>query len=188
MPRSSKKPVPPKFAKTDKKFAVTELRNLAAWQENNEVRLNAGAPKGNMNRLRHGIFSNKVLAPDEVDLYKAIIDALHDDFTLNKSSDVIQCELVAVNYVKMARAYAANDFENVERLDKIVRQHLKDLKATKASREGAEPSKKQTTPAEWATALLEKVTEAKEELSGQPRPAPENKSAVTEAGCKTQKK
>lgn len=188
MTRREKKPVPTKFAKTDKKFAVTELRNLAAWQENNEVQLKAGAPKGNMNRLRHGIFSNKVLEKDEVELYQAIIDALHDDFTLNRSSDVIQCELVAVNYVKLARAYAANDFENVERLDKIVRQHLKDLKATKASREGTEPAKKQTTPAEWATALLEKVTEAKEELSGQPRPEPENETADAKQSCKTQKK
>jgi hypothetical protein len=37
---------------------------------------------------------------------------------------------------------------------------MKDLKTTKIAREGEEPKGPQTSPAEWAAALLEKVAEA----------------------------
>jgi hypothetical protein len=42
----------------------------------------------------------------------------------------------------------------------MIRCHMKDLKTTKIAREGEEPKGSQTSPAEWASALLEKVSEA----------------------------
>jgi len=42
----------------------------------------------------------------------------------------------------------------------MIRCHLKDLKATKIAREGEEPKGPETTPAEWASALLERWTES----------------------------
>jgi hypothetical protein len=42
----------------------------------------------------------------------------------------------------------------------MIRCHMKDLKTTKIAREGEEPQGPQTSPAEWAAALLEKVAEA----------------------------
>ncbi len=47
-----------------------------------------------------------------------------------------------------------------ESLDRMIRCHMKDLKTTKIAREGEEPKGPQTSPAEWASALLEKVSEA----------------------------
>ncbi|CAM2066738.1 hypothetical protein SCOR_15265 [Sulfidibacter corallicola] len=152
--------------KNSQGLSKSDLADLKAWQKNSDVQVGPGAPKGNANALKSGIFSNKVLDPDELKLYRAIIDALNEDFTFNRSSDRLQCELVGVNYVKLARAFAAGDFENAERIDRMVRYHLKDLKATKSAREGeTTKNEPQTTPAEWATALLERVAEAKIELS-----------------------
>lgn len=44
-----------------------------------------------------------------------------------------------------------------QKLDMMIRAHMKDLKATKIAREGDQPKGQQTTPADWATELLEKT-------------------------------
>ena len=48
----------------------------------------------------------------------------------------------------------------------MIRCHLKDLKATKIAREGEAARGPETTPAEWATALLEKLAEAQRKPAG----------------------
>ena len=87
----------------------------------------------------------------------------------NKSSDFLQVELVAVYSVKLVRAQINGDMDAAEKLDRMIRCHLKDLKATKIAREGDTPTGPQSTPAEWATALLEKLTEAQAKPVRKPR-------------------
>ena len=60
----------------------------------------------------------------------------------------MQVELVAVYFLKLGRAQEAGDWDAAERLDRMIRCHLKDLKATKIAREGEVPSGPGTTPAE----------------------------------------
>ncbi|MHB9037065.1 MAG: hypothetical protein ACYC64_10375 [Armatimonadota bacterium] len=129
-----------------------------------------GAPQGNTNALKHGVYADRFLAPEERPVFDAIIAGLREDFTFNNSSDSLQLELLATCYLRFARALDAGDAEAVERFDRMIRAHLKDLKATKIAREGDEPRACETTPAEWATALLEKLAEAEanERMAGQP--------------------
>ena len=61
------------------------------------------------------------------------------------------------------------DMDAAEKLDRMTRCHLKDLKATKIAREADIPSGPETTPAEWATALLEKLAEAQAKPARKPR-------------------
>ena len=75
----------------------------------------------------------------------------------NTSSDFIQVELVGMYFLKLGRAQEAGDWDAATQLDRMIRCHLKDLKATKISREGEAPRGSETTPADWATTLLEKV-------------------------------
>ena len=114
----------------------------------------------NTNNLQHGVYANRFLSPEERPLFDAIINQLHEDFVFNRRSDFIQVELVAVYFLKLGRAQETGDYDAAERLDRMIRCHLKDLKATKIAREGEEPKGAETTPAEWATALLEKLAEA----------------------------
>jgi len=63
----------------------------------------------------------------------------------------------------------------------MIRCHLKDLKATKIAREGEAAGGPETTPAEWATALLEKLAESQKTNPqdsglGRPKAAPEGAS------------
>ncbi len=121
-----------------------------------------GAPKGNKNRLKHGIFADRCLNEDEKVMFDALIDKLYLDFQFNKSSDFLQVELVGVYSVKLVRAQMEGNTDAAEKLDRMIRCHMKDLKTTKIAREGEEVKGLQTTPAEWATALLDKVSEVAE--------------------------
>jgi len=126
----------------------------------------AGAPEGNQYRLTHGIFADRCLTPEEKVMFDVIIERLNQDFVFNKSSDFLQVELVGVYSVKLVRAQIEGNTQAAESLDRMIRCHMKDLKTTKIAREGEEPQGPQTSPAEWAAALLEKVAEAAAAPSG----------------------
>jgi hypothetical protein len=136
-----------------------------------------GAPLGNRNSLVHGIYADRFMSAEERPLFEIIIRQLYqEDFVFNKSSDFMQVELVAVYFLKLGRAYEIGEWEAAEKLDRMIRCHLKDLKATKSARERDRAQGPETTPAEWATALVEKLA------------ASQKKSAFKgTAGGKTQK-
>ena len=143
-----------------------DAKRLDRWHRNAEVGQGPGAPENNTNALRHGIYADRFLSDEERPLFDAIISQLHEDFVFNKSSDFMQVELVAVYFLKLGRAQEAGDWDAAEKLDRMIRCHLKDLKATKIAREGEEPKGPETTPAEWATALLEKMRESEDKSGG----------------------
>lgn len=112
--------------------------------------------KGNLNALTHGFFAKRILNEDEQRLFDGIVAHLHADFVLNESSDLIAVEAIGLALVQYSRAMQAGNAQAAETFDRMVPSHLKDLKATKIAREG-EAVSLQTTPAEWATALLEEI-------------------------------
>lgn len=145
-----------------------DQQNLDTWHGAEGVAeppRGVGAPRSNLNPMIHGIWANQCLDESEREQFREIMASLFNDFEFNKSSDFLQAELVGIYSVKLVRAQMNGDVDAAEKLDRMIRAHLKDLKATKIVREGDTPTGPQTTPAEWATALLEKLTEA------QPKPA-----------------
>lgn len=119
---------------------------------------NPGCPpekaKGNKNAMTYGAYVNKVLDDEEQVVFQEFYTLLHKDFILNKSSDRMSAELACIYFVKLTRAITSANAESIYKMDLLVRNQLKDLKATKDKREG-EASGLQTTPAEWAANLLE---------------------------------
>jgi len=155
----------------------------ARWNRNTAERRGPGAPVGNTNAKKGGAYVAHFLGDDEVPLYERIIEQLHEDFVFNKSSDLMQVELVAVYFIRLARAQASGDSEAAERFDRMIRAHLKDLKTTKLAREGDQPKKPESTPADWATKVLEsggssgetgdvEVGDSAEDEEGDPEPEP----------------
>ena len=141
-------------------------QNLDRWHRNQgrtdheNAKNKVGAEEGNLRTLKHGIFADRCLTPEEKVTFDSIIEKLHADFQFNKSSDFLQVELVGIYSVKLVRAQIEGNTQAAESLDRMIRCHMKDLKTTKIAREGEEPKGSQTSPAEWAAALLEKVGEA----------------------------
>jgi hypothetical protein len=141
-------------------IGMRDTEELDQWRRNSGASRKRGGQPGNTNNLQHGIYANRFLTAEEKPIFDAIIEQLQDDFVFNKSSDFIQVELIAVYFLKLGRAQESGDWETAERLDRMIRCHMKDLKTTKITREGTEPKGPETTPAEWATALLEKLAES----------------------------
>jgi hypothetical protein len=137
-----------------------EKADIKRWRRNEGAstpKKGAGPPEGNLNAVKHGIFANQCLDDEERQFFDELIQRLYQDFEFNKSSDFLQLELVAIYSVKLMRAQAEGNVDAAQKLDQMIRAHMKDLKATKIAREGDQPKGPQTTPADWATELLEKT-------------------------------
>ena len=120
-----------------------------------------GAPDGNLNAIVHGAYVRRVLDEEEQQIYDAFLEQLREDFTLNGSSDEAAAHMTAISLLQFMRASTAGKESAAETHARIFRNNLKDLKATKITREGATPECK-TTPAEWASALVAKARAADE--------------------------
>lgn len=118
---------------------------------------------GKANAMKHGIWANRFLSNEEREVFNDVVQRFRNDFVFNRSSDFMQVELVALYTVKLMRADAEGDMDATERIDRMLRCHLKDLKSTKITREKKEESKKrEMTPAEWATSFIEKMKKQQE--------------------------
>ena len=119
-----------------------------------------GAPKSNLNALIHGAYVARVLTDDEERIRAAFIDRFRRDFELNASSDEVALQMAAMALIQFLRAEHAGKEAAATAQARIVRNCLRDLNATKSTRErGVIPLS--TTPAEWATALVAKMREGK---------------------------
>ena len=171
----------------------SDKENLDRWHRNQgktkPPKRPTGAPEGNKNRLKHGIFADRCLTPEEKQMFDVLIERLHQDFQFNKSSDFIQVELVGVYSVKLVRAQMEGNTQAAESLDRMIRCHMKDLKTTKVAREGEEPKGPQTSPAEWAAELLNKVSEMaapKKATRKKPKKSSNNTTAANNRTSKRQ--
>jgi len=111
--------------------------------------------------LKHGIFAFRIIGEEEQLLFSELIEAFRKEFVLNQSVDFIQLELACIYGLQLFRAIAAQNWEAAERVDRLMRHHLSDLKSTKRVREGEGAVGEQISPAEWATELLERVRQAR---------------------------
>ena len=125
-----------------------------------------GAPKGNLNRFVHGAYAARVLDDEERRIHGAFLERLREDFELNASSDEVAAQMAAMAFLQYVRAQKAENEAAAAAQARIVRNCLRDLNATKGTRErGGVPLG--TTPAEWAAALVGKLKEA--EKGGTPK-------------------
>lgn len=173
---------PRKFHKVRKGLSKQELtREIVAFHNRiPQEEVLKMAQEGKPRVLRHGIFSNGILTEEERQQFQAIISQLHKDFVFNKSSDFYQVEIVALYMLKLRRAMELEDYDSAEKLDRLLRAHLRELKTTKLTREGDKPAGPETSPAEWATALLEKARSLDIAASEKPGQPPKRKKSVKE--------
>ena len=149
-----------------------DQQNLDTWRGAEGAAQPPPKRSGEQNNLKpmtHGIWANQCLDDQERELFQQIIAKLYQDFEFNRSSDFLQVELMAIYSVKLVRAQINVDVDAAEKLDRMIRCRLKDLKATKIVREGETggggPG---TSPAEWAKALLEQLTDSSKKPARKP--------------------
>ena len=118
-----------------------------------------GAPKGNLNGLVHGAYAKRILTEEEQQIHSAFLDQIRQDFSLNQSSDEIQVQMAAIAFVQFLRAEETGNEAAAAVHARVVRNSLRDLRATKNARERG-PVDLKTSPSEWATAFVQKALEA----------------------------
>jgi len=123
---------------------------------------------GNLNRLKDGIFSSRLLTAREREIFYDLIGRLTHDYPPTTVVDQSEIELVALLFIQIGRALAANDIPAIKKLDTMLRGHLRLLNATKLAREGHQPLSPIGTPDAWAQYLLD-VT--KDKLAVEPQDA-----------------
>ena len=119
-----------------------------------------GGQPGNLNNLKHGAYVKKMLTDEEKAIFEDALAAIHRDFDLNESTDLMQASMAAFYYAKWHCAVLGNANAAIGEFDVLFRKQLECLKTTRVQRDvNMGPT---TTPAEWAVALLARVREAKE--------------------------
>lgn len=144
---------------TKKKVNEKEKTMLARLHRTEAAVPDTMKPNGNsLAQIKHGVLANSILSVEERALFYALVDRFEADYELNDSADFMQVELVNLYFLQLGRAIKAKDWENAERIDRVLRGHLREMKATKRAREGdAGGAGENQSPAEWASALLERV-------------------------------
>lgn len=185
MPTDDEIDNPPAGRVTRRDAEVVERfrRNTAAARKR-------GAPPGNQNSRTRGVYVSNFQDEKEHRSFESILERLHGDFEFNESSDLLQAELVAIYFLRLDRAQAVGDFDAAAKIDVLIRAHLKDLKTTKLAREGDQPKRAESSPADWATKVLEKARLNRKKgragvVAGEPDPSG---AAAKAAAQKTKKK
>jgi len=138
---------------------IDEGEQLHAWQRSMaqprpETPVTAVPLKA---KLVHGIFANRIFGAEELALFTVMIEIFREETAFNGSGDLVQLELLCIYCLKITRAVMAEQWDGVERLDRMIRMHLSDLKLTRKMREGDGPADGTPNPLDFAMELVEKA-------------------------------
>lgn len=84
-----------------------------------------GAPKGNMNAAKHGVYSARLVSDEECELYDSRLDSFRRDFP--KTDDSILQE-TALYYVRVWRALDSGSIDGFQKMDSKLRKSLKKIR------------------------------------------------------------
>ena len=132
-----------------------------------------GVTKGNLSAMTHGAYVKRLLDEQDRELFEETLAAIRRDFDLNDSTDQMQASMAAFYFTRWFRAVEGKAEAAIGNFDSLLRRQLESLKTTRAQRDtGGGP---QTTPAEWAVALLASVKQGeKPKAMSPPEPTPED--------------
>lgn len=105
--------------------------------------------------FHRGAYADRMLRLGEGELYDEIIKNLKNEYGTTNETPSLHMELAAISSVKLIGAQTAGDWEQAERFDRMMQNHLKLLRAAKKKQESSPEQKTGDTPAERAAAIVE---------------------------------
>jgi len=114
-----------------------------------------GGQPGNLNGMKHGAYVKRLLDDRDRQLFDEMLEAIRRDFELNNSTDQLQASMASFYFTRWIRAVEGNADAAIAHFDLLMRKQFESLKVMRVQRDST--SGPQTTPAEWAVALLESV-------------------------------
>ena len=117
------------------------------------------------------VYSDRLLSAGERETYEAVIGNLRKEFSACGGIEEMHIQLAAVYFLRLAQAQAAEDWSKAEHLDRMLKNHLMELRAAKKKQETQVARSDGGSPAEWATELLERLaaeetSDEKDEVDG----------------------
>lgn len=119
------------------------------------------AQLGNLNSKIHGIYSQRLFYREEKLAFKRIMARFEILFPGN-----LRCEFMAIAVIQLLRAIEQENLDAYERIDRILRHHLKELVAPRRAVK-EEKSKSYKFTAEEQAKILEADAQAEAERKGQ---------------------
>ncbi len=110
--------------------------------------------RANAYARKHGVFAAYFIDDEEQESFARLRERFSQDYPSETAADETALDLVCFYLLRLGRAIKAGEVDYIVKLDGTVRNHLRDLKATRITREGDKPTGPETTPAEWASNLL----------------------------------
>jgi hypothetical protein len=90
---------------------------------------------GNQARLRHGVYAEFTVQPDEQEIFLVFRTALSDQFTEELGVDGILLDVVALQFVHHARCMMLGNYGAVQLIQPLISPWLDRLKITRSARE-----------------------------------------------------
>ena len=131
-------------------------------------RTREGKAASSQNALKQGIYVERILNDGERQVYAAMVEDLSREYGLDGSSDRSSVEAFGMAFVQLVRAMKAGHAQAAAVFDRRMRHHLNALKGDDDART-RETADVETTPAERATALVEKGRKADHKERGKAR-------------------
>lgn len=138
------------------------------------------APHPYRAKLQNGIFANRIFGAEEMALFTGMVEIFREETAFNGSGDMVQLELFCIYCLKISRALMAEQWDAVERLDRMIRSHMMDLKLTKKMREGEGAADKVSSPMDYAMQLVERAKQRQAELASKDEASKKNAGKIAE--------
>ncbi len=120
------------------------------------------AQLGNLNSKIHGIYSQRLFNREEKLAFKRIMARFEILFPGN-----LRCEFMAIAVIQLLRAIEQENLDAYERIDRILRHHLKELVAPRRAVKEEKKPKSYKFTAEEQAKILEADAQAEAERKGQ---------------------
>jgi hypothetical protein len=150
---------PPTKTNTPEGLPVDDAAQMSAWQRSTGRKPNSteNPSRPVRGKVTHGIFANRIFGAEEAVQFAVMIESFREETCYNGSGDLVSLELLCIYCLKITRAVMAEQWDGVERLDRMIRMHLSDLKLTRKMREGDGPVDGTPNPLDFAMDLVEKA-------------------------------
>jgi len=118
-------------AKREHGASIVRPTTMDAPAEQHDTRLTTAPPGQSPRDSKSSVYAGKLLSEDEQDTYDAVIENLRREFSVCGGIEEMHIQLAAVYFLRLAQAQADEDWGKAEHLDRMLKNHLTELKAAK---------------------------------------------------------
>jgi hypothetical protein len=127
-----------------------------------------GAPRGNQNARKHGIYVRGFLSPEEERLYCSLVELLRGDFPPGSEQNLGQLDTIARALLRLGRALSWEGRRDLPDADRRVRTLFRQLRASRAPQPLPAPADRRRPATHWLTKAFDRAMRAERKTRAGP--------------------